>query len=189
MLSTSLVVLCFLQGLLNPLGFPVFFLFFCFILLFLQICPLITEVKNISRDLGLFPARLLPKCIYLTGCVSHCCIVGDNHGIYVYAIIPQTDDWSNIPSVVACTLSATTGFLNFSRSNFSFGLVGFLAFLIRIWKVSITSSMSALGKLLALWVLPPDRSVSLQRCTQFDCVAFCLGCIMFICGAKGICQY
>ena len=29
---------------------------------------------------------------YLAGFISHCCIVGGNHAIYVYALIPQIDE-------------------------------------------------------------------------------------------------
>ena len=44
--------------------------------------PLITEVENIFGDPWLFPVAFLPK--YLTGCISHCCIVGGNHGVHVH---------------------------------------------------------------------------------------------------------
>ena len=58
---------------------------FCFIPLLLQISPLITEVENIFGDTWLFPA-------YLSACISHCCIVGDNHGTDVHAVIPPTNE-------------------------------------------------------------------------------------------------
>ena len=44
--------------------------------------PLIKEVENISDDPWHFPVKFIPK--YLTGCISHCCIVGGNHGIEVH---------------------------------------------------------------------------------------------------------
>ena len=64
--------------------------------LFFKIPPLITEVENISGYPGFFSETILPK--YLTGCVSHCCIVGGNHAIYVYVIIPQVDEWCKFPT-------------------------------------------------------------------------------------------
>ena len=61
----------------------------------LRISPLISEVENISGDPRLFPATFLPK--YLTGCISHCCIMG-NHGIDVYNLIPQSNEWCKFPT-------------------------------------------------------------------------------------------
>ena len=91
-LSTYPVLLCFLHSLLNSLVcFLVFFCTFCFIPLFLQISPLTTEVENISGDPRLFHVMLLPK--YLTGCISHCCIVGGNHGIDVHVLISLSNEW------------------------------------------------------------------------------------------------
>ena len=56
----------------------------CILLLpLLQISPLITEVEIIFDDPWHFPATFLPK--YLTGCISHCCIEGGNHGFNVLA--------------------------------------------------------------------------------------------------------
>ena len=41
---------------------------------------------------GLSTTTFLP--MYLTGgCISHCCIAGGKHAIYVYVIIPQANDW------------------------------------------------------------------------------------------------
>ena len=72
------VLLCFLHFLLNPsVCFPVVFCF-CFILLLLQVSPLIQ-------------AAFLPK--YHTGCISHCCIVSGNHGIDGYVLIAQSNEW------------------------------------------------------------------------------------------------
>ena len=44
--------------------------------------PLIKEVENVSGDPWHFPAKFIPK--YLTGCISHCFIVGGYLGIEVY---------------------------------------------------------------------------------------------------------
>ena len=118
-LSTYPVLLCFLHCLLNPpVCFPVFFCS-CFIPLLLQISPLIAEVENIFGDPWLFPAAFLPK--YLTGCISHCCIVGGNHGIHVHVLITQSNEWCELP-----TYQATSGSLSFSRSNLSLGWFCFL---------------------------------------------------------------
>ena len=38
---------------------------------------------------GFFLRAFLPK--YLTGCISHCCIVGGNHGIDVHVLITQSN--------------------------------------------------------------------------------------------------
>ena len=66
--------------------------------------PLITEVENIFGDPWLFPAAFLPK--YLTGCISHCCIVGGNHGINVYVLITQSNEWCELPAY-RCLKSAS----------------------------------------------------------------------------------
>ena len=86
-LSTYPVLLCFLHCLLNPLVcFPIV------LLLLLHTCTissrLIKEVENISGDPWHFPVTFIPK--YLTGCISHCCIVGGNHGNDVHVLISQT---------------------------------------------------------------------------------------------------
>ena len=130
-LSTYPVLLCFLHNLLNPpVCLPVFFCSFCFIPLLLQISPLITKVENIFGDLWLFPAGFLTK--YLTGCISHCCIVGGNHGIHVHVLITQSNAWCEIPPYRCLKLQATSGFLSFSISNLSLGWFGFLAIFRRI---------------------------------------------------------
>ena len=38
-----------------------------------------------------FPATFFPK--YLSGCISHCCIVDGNHGIDVHVLISQSNEW------------------------------------------------------------------------------------------------
>ena len=97
----------------------------------------------------------VPK--YLTGCISHCCIVGGNHGIDVHVLITQSKEWCELQGKV----QATSGFLSFSRSNLSLCWFGFLAFFRRTQKIIITWSwsfpVSAPGKLLVLWMLTPDR--------------------------------
>ena len=99
-LSIYLFLLCFLNCLLNPfVCFPVFFCCFRFIPLLLQISPLITEVDNIFGDPLIFSATFLPK--YLTGGISHCCIVGGNHGIAVHVLISQSMSGANFPHIVA----------------------------------------------------------------------------------------
>ena len=52
-----------------------------------------------------FSAAFRPK--YRTGCVSHYCIVGGNHAVNVYVIIPQVDEWCKfpIPYVILCSVS------------------------------------------------------------------------------------
>ena len=88
-----LSILLAFQGRLNlHVSFSLIFCSF-FIPPLLHIPPLITEVENTSGDLGLFPMTFLPKYLTsnLTGCVSHCCIVGGNHAICGYVIIPQID--------------------------------------------------------------------------------------------------
>ena len=123
-LSTYPVLLCFLHCLLNPpVCFPVFFYSFCFIPLLLLISPLITKVENIFGDPWLFPAAFLPE--YLTGCISHCCIVGGNHGIHVHVLIAQSNEWCELPTY-RCLKSASH--TSFSRSNLSLGWFGFLVF-------------------------------------------------------------
>ena len=102
-----------LHCLLNPfVCFPVFVCAFCFILLLLQISPIITEVENISGDPRLFPSTVLPK--YLTGDISHYCIVGGNHGTDVHIVISQSSEWCES----ACA-SFTT--LAFQSSSLMFG--------------------------------------------------------------------
>ena len=109
------VVFRFLQSLLNH-----FFSLSVLLRSFFFIPPLFSlfsSVGNISGYPGLFSATFLPK--YLTGCVSHCCIVGGNHVVYVYVIIPQVDEWCIFPTYCCLECPATSGFLNFSSSNLS----------------------------------------------------------------------
>ena len=71
----------------------------CIILLLLlhtHPSPLIKEVENISADSWHFPATFIPK--YLTGCISHSCIVGGNHDIDVHVLISQTNEWCEFPT-------------------------------------------------------------------------------------------
>ena len=104
-LSTYPVLVCFLHCLLNPpIRFPVFFCSFCFIPLLLQVSPLITEVENIFGDPRRFPAMFLPK--YPIGCISHCCIVGGNHGIDVHVLISKSKEWCEFPTY-CCLKSAS----------------------------------------------------------------------------------
>ena len=63
---------------------------------FLRISLLITEVKNISGDPGLFPATFLLK--YLTSCISHFSIVGSNYDIDVHDLISQSNEWGEFPT-------------------------------------------------------------------------------------------
>ena len=53
--------------------------FIVLLLLLHTVSSLIKEVENICSDPWYFPVTFVPK--YLTGCSSHCCIVGGNHGI------------------------------------------------------------------------------------------------------------
>ena len=99
--SPPLLSYCLLNP---PVCFPVFFCSFCFIPLPLQISPLITEVANIFGDPWLLPAAFLTK--YLTGCISHCCIVGGNHGIHVHVLITQSNEWCKLPTY-RCLKSAS----------------------------------------------------------------------------------
>ena len=147
-LSTYPVLLCFLHCLLNPLVcFAVFLSSFCFIPLLLQISPLITENENMFGDPRLSPAMFLPK--YLTGCISHSCIVGGNHSIDVQILMPQSNEWCKFPHIVDWKVH-----INFLRSILSLGWFSFLAFFRRTRKVIITRSlslpMSAPEKLLVL---------------------------------------
>ena len=37
----------------------------------------------------------------VSGCVSHCCIIGGSHAVYIYVIIPQVDEWyKNFPPIL-----------------------------------------------------------------------------------------
>ena len=60
--------------------------------------------RNIFGDPWLFPAAFLPK--YLTGCISHCCIVGGNHGIHAHVLIIQSNEWCELPTY-RCLKSAS----------------------------------------------------------------------------------
>ena len=85
-LRTYPVRLCFLHCVLNTLVcFLEIFCSVCFIPPFLQIPRFITEIENISGDPRLFPAMFIPSS--LTGCITHYCIVGGNHGIDVHVFI------------------------------------------------------------------------------------------------------
>ena len=66
--------------------------------LLLQISPIITEVENISGDQRLFPATFLSE--YLTGCISLYCFIGGNHGIDAHVLVPQTDEWCELPHLL-----------------------------------------------------------------------------------------
>ena len=76
--------------------FPVSFSTSCFIPLLFQISPVIEEVKSISVNAWISPATFLLK--YLTICISHCCIVGGNHGIDVRVLISQSNEWCEFPT-------------------------------------------------------------------------------------------
>ena len=59
--------------------------------------PLIKEAQNISGNPWHFPVTFILK--YLTGCISHCCIVhSGNHGIDVHVPISQTNKWCEFPT-------------------------------------------------------------------------------------------
>ena len=125
----------------------------------LLISPPNTEVEKKSGDPRFFHATFVPK--YFIGCISHCCIVGGNHGIDVIVLIPHSNDWLEFPINRCLIVQATSGSLNFLRSNLSLGWSGFLAFFRRTRKVIITGSWSlptsAPGKHLVLWMSTPDR--------------------------------
>ena len=42
----------------------------------------------------------------LTGCISHCCVVGGNHGIHVHVLITQSNEWCELPTY-CCLKSAS----------------------------------------------------------------------------------
>ena len=138
-----------------------------------------------------FPAAFLTK--YLTGCISHCCIVGDNHGIDVHILITQSNEQTSHQSL----LEKCKPYLGPSASqdqNLSLGWFGFLAFFRRTRKVIITRSwslpMSAPGKLLVLWMCQLlIGSASSPRCNQSGCGVSHLGCAMsilwMVCEGKG----
>ena len=69
---------------------------------------------------------------------------------------------ANLPPIVAWKALITVGSFSFSRSNLILGWVGFLEFLMRVWKVIITMSWllptSAPGNVLVLAVLIPERN-------------------------------
>ena len=73
----------------------------------------------------------------------------------------------NFPHIVAWEVHATSGSLNFSRSNLSLGWFGFLTFFRWTRKVIITRSwslpMSAPEKLLVLWMLTPGLKCFLTK--------------------------
>ena len=115
-LSTYPVLCCFLHCLLNPLVcFPIDLL----LLLHTISSPLIKEVENISGDPWHFPVTFIPK--YLTGCISHYCIVGGNHGSDVHVLISQTNEWCEFPTYCCLESACHIWSLNFSRSNLSLG--------------------------------------------------------------------
>ena len=88
-LSTYPVFLCFLHCLLNPpVCFPVFFCSFCFIYHFFFKSLLSSQRSRTS---------LVTHPKYLTGCISHCCIVGGYHGIDVHVLRHDKDVIKFIP--------------------------------------------------------------------------------------------
>ena len=159
-LSSYPVLFSFVKCLLNPLVcFPVLFCSFCFIPLLLQISPLI------SSDLWLFPLTFVSK--FLTSCISHCCIVGCNHGIDVYVLIPYTNEWCEFPSN-GCLKSAchiwVPQLLKLSSAN----LFSWLVWLCRLLQTNSKSlhhkimviSYVCLGKAscpMVLWIFTRDR--------------------------------
>ena len=86
--------------------------------------PLIAEVKNIHGDPHIFPATFLSK--YLTGYISHYCIVGGNHGVDVYVLIPQTDEWCEFPTY--CFLTSACHIWVPPLLNLCLGWFGFFTF-------------------------------------------------------------
>ena len=62
-------------------------------------------------DPWLFPVTFLPK--YLTGCISHNCIVGGNHSIDVHVLITQSNEWCEFPTY-RCLKNASQQLLYFS---------------------------------------------------------------------------
>ena len=89
------VLFRFLQGILNSfVSLSIFFRSRFFI------TPLLIPHHKDRELLWLpkaFSATSLPK--NLTFYVSHCCIVGGNHAVYAYVIIPQVDEWCKIPGM------------------------------------------------------------------------------------------
>ena len=87
-----------------------------------------------------------------------------------------------LPPIVAWKGLIIVGSFRFSRPNMFYGEVGFLDFLRRIWKVSITMSWSlptsAPGNVLVLAVLILEWTVSSPRCSQSGCYEFHIGCVM-----------
>ena len=125
--------------------------------------------------LMLFPATFFPK--YLTGCISHCCIVVVIMVSMSMSSLLSPMSGANFPPTVAWKVQAISGSLSVSRSNLSLGWFAFLAFFRRTRKVSITRPwslpMSAPGKLLI-------GSASSPRCYQSGCGVSHLGCAMSI---------
>ena len=92
------VLFRFPQGLLNPaVSFPEFFRSF-----FIHTASSSNSSshhrgrEHLLLPWAFFSVAFLFK--YLTGCVSHCCIVGGNHGVYVCVIISHVDEWCKFPT-------------------------------------------------------------------------------------------
>ena len=122
-----------------------------------RISPLISEVENISGDPRLFPATFLPK--YLTGCISHCCIIG-NHGIDVHHLIPKSNEWCKYHTYRCLKNACHIWVPQLFKIKPWYWLV-WLSRLRRNRKIIITRSwslpMSASEKFIVLWMLTPDR--------------------------------
>ena len=104
---------------------------------------------------GFFLRGSLPS---ITGCISHCCIVGGNHGVHV--LITQSNEWFELLTY-HCLKSAS--YIWVPRIKLQSWLVWLSHHLqtnlkghhhqVMVWSLPI----SAPGKLLVLCMLTPDR--------------------------------
>ena len=105
-----------------------------------QFSPLVAKIKNFCSDPGFFLLTMFAK--DLTGCLSHCCVEGGDHWIYVCIFVAHDGERCKPPAYHSWKVSNTLGSFSFSRSNLSFVCFGLLIFFRRRRKVVISKSWS-----------------------------------------------
>ena len=137
--SSSAVFFCLFHSPLDVvLHFLVFLRSFRLKSLLSQFSLFVAQIENFCGD----QIHLTMFAKDLTGCLSHCCVEGGGHWLYVCIFVAHDGERCKPPPIIAWKLSNTLGSFSFSRSNLSFVCFGLLIFFRWRRKVIISKSWS-----------------------------------------------
>ena len=132
-----------------------------------QFSSFVAQIENFCSDPGFFLLTMFAK--ELTGCFSHCCVEGGDHGVYVCIFVAHDGERCKPPAYHSLEGFQHVGIFQLFEVKLEscvFWLADFFFFRRRrkvIISKSWSLSLSAPGKLRVLAVFTPDRKRFLTR--------------------------